>query len=132
MSLPEGQYLRAALSSSDLTTAVAVPFVTADNQSYVPAAGERVIITHISTNNGATASVISFFQDNNGDGNIDAGELRYAVSLPISGTDGGVLFNDGIRNQKMPATLTNGLVKVKASAASVGTTIIVLALVVQS
>lgn len=120
--LAAGNYFRMFLSSDDLTTASDVTLLDAQGNTLIVAVGERVVITDIAINNGATASVVTIFVDTDDDGTVDAGESLYAASLAIKGGVSSSFFTP-LQLPRKP-TATAGDVKVKASAASVGTTVI--------
>jgi hypothetical protein len=88
---PSGDYFRAFLSSSDLTTATQIVLVDRDGVTRVLAAGERLVISSLTINNGGTASIITIFQDANNDGTVDAGEALYAPTSPPTRRQPGTL-----------------------------------------
>lgn len=119
-----GEEVRGFLASDDLTTATEV---TLRGINYVAAAprvlavGERLVIDTVVLANGATASVITLFQDQNDDGTVDAGEELISASLPINGALTPNLGTPIICRQV--AASVGGKVKAKATAASVGSRI---------
>lgn len=120
---PSGEYFRAYLASDDLSTAAAIPLVDRDGNTRTLVTGERIVISSLTINNGATASKVTIFQDADGDGAVDAGEELYAASLGANGQAAGYFEEVGLMGKRKPAS--NGDLKAKASIASVGTTIII-------
>lgn len=128
--LPSGVYFRAFLSSSDLTTAAPLVLLDRDGNTITLTLGQRPIFNSIVFNNGGTASIITLFQDANGDGVVDAGESLYAANLPANAQSPGYFGEVGLHGKRLPAA--NGLLKVKASAASANTTVIVTGIIANS
>jgi hypothetical protein len=131
LDIPGGEYVRAFLASSDLTTAAAITWLDRDGVTRVIASGERVIISDIVLNNGGTASVIQIFQDQDGDGAVDAGEELFAASLAANGQTSASLISP-IQTARKSATANNGKVKAIASAASANTKIVLIGWIVNS
>jgi ABC-type proline/glycine betaine transport system ATPase subunit len=131
MDIPAGDYVRAFIASSDLTTAAAVTFLDKDGNTRVIAAGERVVLTDIAINNGGTASIVQVFQDQNNDGAVTAGDELYAANLAAN-SQNSVPFATPIFSLRKSATAANGKIKVIASAASANTKIVLIGFVLNS
>jgi len=129
--VPSGEMIRGFLASSDISAGVTVPLFDRNGVSRALVAGERLILTDVFVSNGATASIITLYQDNNGDAAVDAGEALFAGSYGINGSST-VDLNIFINLAPQVATLTNGLLKVRASTSSVGTRIFVSGIITKS
>lgn len=119
-----GDLLQSYLASDDLTTAVEVVLKDLAGNAVVLGSGERLWLTDVILNNGATASVITIFQDANGDGNVTAGEEIYRAACAVNSTNPATSLRSPIATRRANATAANRKIKAKASAASVGTTVI--------
>jgi hypothetical protein len=122
---PAGKYVRGYLLSNDMTTAVDVPLFDADGNTVTPLVGERLIITELLINNGATQATFTIFTDINYNGAVDAGEALYRVTLVADDTGGftGMSF-DGLAGAAIKASPAgSGKVRVVASIGSVGASV---------
>lgn len=127
-SSPGGEYVRGYLASSDITTAVDVPLFDRNGNARVLQVGERLVISFLSLNNGATSSIITLFADKNGGGTLDAGEELYSASVAANAQN----FMDDAELHAPKLTAVGGKLKVVASVASVGTRIIVVGFILNS
>ncbi len=125
---PNGEYVRGLLLSDDITTPVDVPLFDRNGNARTLKAGERLVLNFISLNNGATASVITLFQDNDGGGTLTSGEELYRASIGIAAQN----FLDAGELHLKPLTATGGKLRVIASVASVKTTIVVIGFILNS
>lgn len=119
-----GEYVSGFLASDDLTTATEVQLrgLNFDGSTYrVLAVGERLVVDSVSLNNGASAAIVTLFQDENGDGTVNTGEELASASLAASSQ-----FTPHLESPLICNTVTatvQGKVKAKASAASIGSRI---------
>lgn len=122
---PAGEYVRGFLSSNDLTTAAAIPLFNSQGVSRTLGARERIVIASLALNNGGTASVLTVFCDVDADGTVDTGEGLYAASLAANGNNS--------PNLEDPLLGVFGFApSVKASAASAGTTVVLVGTIIKS
>lgn len=127
---PVGQYVRAVIASDDLTSATAFSFLNENDQVVPLTTDDRLVIHHLTISNGSNASSFSIFQDLDNDDVNDSGELRYKAILAASGF-AAVNFFGGLRMAQRP-TPTAGDLMVQASAASVGTTIVIIGTILRT
>lgn len=128
-----GEEVRGFLASDDLTTATEVQLrpLNFDGSTYrTLVAGERLVVDTVAFGNGATASIMTLFNDWNDDGTVDAGEELISASLGVNGQFTPNIGTPIICNQ---VSATYGRkIKVKASAASVGSRVFFSGRIVKS
>lgn len=128
---PSGETFRSYNASDTFSTVADIAFLDRDGVARLIATGERVIIGDIVINNGATASIYTIFQDANGDGLVTAGDQLFRVALPIDG-QAVVNFAACLNARPKVSTVANGIIKVIASAGSVGSTVILAGIITKS
>lgn len=129
---PGGQYFRGYLASDDITTAAVIPLFDINGGSITVPIGKRPILTSLFLNNGATASILTLFADTNGNSALDAGEELISSSLAANGNLSFV-DDDVIPGRTIAAGSPNkNVLMVKASAASVGSRIIVIGRIINT
>lgn len=129
---PGGQYFRGYLASDDITTAAVIPLFDINGVAITVPIGKRPILTSLFLNNGATASILTLFADTNGNSALDAGEELISSSLAANGSLPFV-DDDVIPGRTIAAGSPNkNVLMVKASAASVGSRIIVIGRIINT
>lgn len=116
-----GRSVRGILNSDDISTAAPVVLYDNPTPGTAPAAytmqpGDILIVYLISVSNGATAGTIEVFDDADADGAVDAGETLFKKAY-VAGESGGLALVRGFPLTRVP--------KVKASAGSVGTSVVI-------
>lgn len=128
-----GEEVSGFLATDDATTAVEVKLrpINFDGTVFrVLAAGERLIIDTIYIGNGATAAIVTLFQDRNDDGTVNTGDEIISGSCAISGAIAPNINTPVILNQVSSANV--GKIKLKSTAASVGTRVLITGRIVNS
>lgn len=114
-----GRQVKGILNSDDLSTAAPVIWYDAATHAvFTLGTNDRVIIYMIAVSNGGTAVTVEVFDDKDGDGVVDAGEPLFQKNMGINEL-AGYAYTRGLAIERTP--------KVKASAASAGTKILILA-----
>lgn len=129
---PDGQYVRGYLATNDLTTAAAIPLFDANGASVTLQKGQRLLVDELLIANGATASIITVFGDTNGNGTLDAGEELVSVSLGVNLQTALPSASGTIANRQIGATAAINKLLAVASAASVGTRIVLVGRIVNT
>ena len=118
-----GEMVRGILQSGDITTAAPVVlYDQATGAAVTLATGNVFVIYAILVSNGDSASVITIFDDADGDGVVDTGETIFKQSMAANVLSG-FTFERGFGLTRVP--------KAKASAASANTSITILGEVIK-
>lgn len=125
---PNGEYVRGYLASDTMNADADIPLFDRDGNSRVLKVGERLVLNFITVNNGATTAVVTLYADKNGDGAVTAGEELWRSSNVVSGQT----FLDAGEIHCPKLTAVGGKLRVHASAASVGSTIVVIGFILNT
>lgn len=113
-----GKQVRLILNSDDLTTAAPLVIYDMVTQDVITlGANQRLIIYVVSIANGDTAALIEAFDDKDASGSSNAGETLFKLSMNAK-SQAGYAYTRGFALTRVP--------KVKASAASANTSVIML------
>lgn len=131
---PQGKYVYGFLASDNLTASAMIPLFDADGNSVTLAVGERLAITALSLNNGATSRKLTLFVDRTGDGVLNAGEAIHAAFVAAKANYSPSLLVPIVSSviQFVPGFPLLNNIGISANGSSAGTTIWLAGVVTKS